>query len=137
MVTHDTASLITANARARSAARTLASRSVASLIAVIDHTSALAPAFRSPICSRFHRARQRAEQNRACSRRGTNPVPHCSQSRISATTLVLPSERRCGTAQPVPAAQERSHHRRAGGACLVLNHRLTLTGSGKRPVTAL
>ena len=65
-------------------ALTLGSRSVVSLIAVMDHTSALAPAAGSPICSRFQAARQRAEQNRACSRRGTNEVPHCSQFRISA-----------------------------------------------------
>src|SRR6266516_7901030 len=83
MVTHHTASPITANARGRSHARTRGSRLVVSLIAVTDHTSALAPAFRSPVCSRFHMARQRAEQNRACSRRGTNEVPHCSQFRIS------------------------------------------------------
>ena len=85
MVTHHIASPITANARGRSAARTLGSRSVVSVIAVIAHASALAPAAGSPVCSRFHAARQRAEQNRACSRRGTNEVPHCSQSRMSAT----------------------------------------------------
>src|SRR5437667_2312337 len=136
MVIHHTASAITANARGRSAVLTLESRSVVSLIAVMDHASALAPAAGSPMCSRFHAARQRAEQNRACSRRGTNEVPHCSQSRISATTLVLHIEGLCGIARPVPAAWERSDHRRAGGACLVLNHRLTLTGPGKRPVPA-
>jgi hypothetical protein len=69
-----------------------------SLIAVMDQRSALAPAFRSPVFSRFHAARQRAEQNRACSRRGTNEVPHCSQVRISATTLGLHGERMSGTA---------------------------------------
>ena len=84
IVTHHTASLITMKARGWFAALTLVSRSVVSLIAVIDHTSALAPAAGSPICSRFQAARQRAEQNRACSRRGTNEVPHCSQFRISA-----------------------------------------------------
>src|ERR1700733_8143496 len=84
MVTHHTASPITANARGPSAARTRGSRPVVSPIAVMAHTSGLAPAFTSPICSRFHAARQGAEQNRACSRRGANAVPHCSQLRISA-----------------------------------------------------
>jgi hypothetical protein len=81
MVIHHTASLITANARGRSPARVRGSRPVVSLIAVTDHCSALAPATASPECSRFHPARQPAEQNRACSRRGTNEVPHCSQLR--------------------------------------------------------
>ena len=60
------------------------SRSVVSLIAVRDHRSALTPAAGSPVFSRFHATRQRAEQNRACSRRGANEPPHCSQFRISA-----------------------------------------------------
>jgi mycothiol system anti-sigma-R factor len=38
----------------------------------------------TPACSRFHAIRQRAEQNRACSRIGVNGVPHCAHSRISA-----------------------------------------------------
>jgi hypothetical protein len=29
--------------------------------------------------------RQRAKQNRACSRCGANDLPHCSQFRVSAT----------------------------------------------------
>src|SRR5260221_2220862 len=89
MVTHHTASPITVNARGRSAALTLGSRSAVAVIAVIDHCSVLAPALRSPVCLRFHSTRQPAEQNRACSRRGANEVPHCSQFRMSATTLVL------------------------------------------------
>jgi hypothetical protein len=35
---------------------------------------------------RFQATRQRAEQNRACSRRGANDVPHCSQILVSAIT---------------------------------------------------
>src|ERR1039458_9611340 len=93
MVPHHTASLITVNARGRSGACIRGSRLVVSLIAVIDHCSALAPAFISLICSWFHATRQWAEQNRACSRRGTNEVPQCPQSRISAATVVLHLER--------------------------------------------
>src|SRR6202451_3257136 len=55
-------------------------------IAVMDHSSALASACGSPVCSRFHATRQRGRQNRACSRRGANTVPHCSQSRVSVIT---------------------------------------------------
>src|SRR5215470_5998863 len=84
MVTHHTISPIAANARGRSHALTRGSRSAASLIAVMDHRSAAAPAAGSPTCSRFHRTRQGTQQNRACSRRGTNAVPHCSQTRSSA-----------------------------------------------------
>lgn len=76
MVTHHTSSPIAANARGRSQAVTSESRSVVSFIAVMDHSSALIPAFRSPVCSRFQAARQPGEQNRACSRRGANEVPH-------------------------------------------------------------
>src|SRR5689334_25399946 len=83
MVTHHTDSPITANARGRSHDLALGSRSAVLLIAVIDHRSAVAPAAVSPIWSRFHATRQRTEQNRACSRRGTNPAPHCSQTRSS------------------------------------------------------
>src|SRR5258708_30099289 len=109
MVTHHTASLITANARAWFHAVARESRRVVSLIAVMDHRSALVPAFRSPVCSRFHAARQDGEQNRACSRRGTNEVPHCSQVRDSATTVALhghhccPPRRIAGAALPVSA----------------------------------
>ena len=62
------------------------SRPVASPIAVRAHTSALAPAFRSPIYMAHDVpcGPARGEQNRACSRRGSNAVPHCSQLRISA-----------------------------------------------------
>src|ERR1039457_6182629 len=112
MVTHHTASPITANARGRSNVLALGSRSVASLIAELDHCSALPPAFRSPICSRFHTTRQRAEQNRACSRRGTNEVPHRSEFRISAITLV-PHIVRSG---PGPACHERPPAVQAGQA---------------------
>jgi hypothetical protein len=82
-VTHHTASLIAANARGRSRPVTAASRPVASRIAVMDQSSALAPAAGSLAFSRFHATRQRAEQNRACSRRGANTAPHCSQVRVS------------------------------------------------------
>src|SRR5580692_8444682 len=86
MVTRHTASLITVNARGWSAAATRDSRCVASVIAVTDHTSALAPAARSPAWSRFQASRHGAEQNRSCSRRGTNEVPHCSHFRVPAAT---------------------------------------------------
>src|SRR5215831_14166596 len=97
MVIHHTASPITASARGRSHSPTWGSRSVVSLIAVIAHCSALAPAFKSPICPRFHAIRQGTQQNRACSRRGENGLPHCSQLRVSATTPVLHIERLRGT----------------------------------------
>jgi hypothetical protein len=61
------------------------SRPAVSLIAPIDHRSALTSAGRSPACPRFHATRQPAEQNRACSRRGTNTAPHRTQLRVSAT----------------------------------------------------
>jgi hypothetical protein len=84
-VTHHTASLITAKARARSVARTLGRRPVASFMAVTDQSSALPSDARSPEFSRFHVTRQRAEQNLACSRRGANSWPHCSQVLVSST----------------------------------------------------
>ncbi len=87
MVTDQTASLITANPCPWSSTWSLDSRWMASRIAVIDHSSALASACGSPVCSRFHATRQRGRQNRACSRRGVNTVPHCSQVRVSATRL--------------------------------------------------
>src|SRR5580692_8155438 len=90
MVTRHTASLITVNARGWSAAATRDSRCVASVIAVTDHTSALAPAARSPAWSRFQASRHGAEQNRSCSRRGTNEVPHCSHFRVSAAMWSIP-----------------------------------------------
>jgi MFS family permease len=80
---------MTAIARGRSRAGIRRSRRVVSVIAVMDHCNALPPVLGSPVCWRFHAARQRAEQNRACSRRGTNNVPHCSQLRISATSHIL------------------------------------------------
>jgi hypothetical protein len=52
---------------------------VVSRIAVMDHSSAPVSAGESLALRRFHATRQRAEQNRACSRRGANDVPHCSQ----------------------------------------------------------
>src|SRR5262245_48646575 len=134
MVTHHTASPITANARGRSHVPTRESRAVVSLIAVMAHCSALASAFRSPICSRFQATRQRTEQNRACSRRGTNEVPHCSQPRRSATHPVShfeflrhPAGHRLGTSEgdlryaPVPVWPWTAD--------------LTLADAGKRRVT--
>src|SRR5260370_22581132 len=52
---------------------------------MMDQSSALASAARSIAFWPFHATRQRAEQNRACSRRGANNVPHCSQIRVSPT----------------------------------------------------
>src|SRR5258708_22902998 len=78
-----------ASARAVSLAPILGIRSVVSRIAVTDQSSALACAVGSLVCSRFHAARQRAEQNRACSRRGENAAPHCSQSRVSGIAAIL------------------------------------------------
>jgi hypothetical protein len=51
----------------------------------MDQSSALVSA--GPCAwRRFHAARQRAEQNRACSRRGEKGAPHWSQFRISVIT---------------------------------------------------
>src|ERR1700685_1556832 len=61
-----------------------------SRIAVIDQPSALTAAGGSPACWRFQATRQRAEQNRACSRRGANNVPPCSHFRVSVITLPRP-----------------------------------------------
>src|ERR1700677_1838711 len=82
-VIHHTLSLTAAAARDRSHAQ--ATRAVASAIAVTDQSIAATGAAATPTCSRFHAIRQRAEQNRACSRRGVNAVPHCAHSRTSAT----------------------------------------------------
>jgi hypothetical protein len=105
MVTHQTASPITANACGRSLALTFPSRSVASRIAMTAQESALSavPGATAPPCSQFsvphfgwpafprfqfslfHATRQRAEQNLACSRLGSNVVPqrtHCLLSAI-------------------------------------------------------
>ena len=86
MVTHHTASLITANPLARSQSVARRSRPVVSRIAVMDQSSAPVSAGGSLALCRFHATRQRAEQNRACSRRGANDVPHCSQILVSAIT---------------------------------------------------
>jgi hypothetical protein len=58
-------------------------------MAVMVQPSAPAAVGESPTCWRFHVTRHRAEQNRACSRRGTNEVPHCSQFRVSITALTM------------------------------------------------
>ena len=86
MVTHHTASLITANPLARSQSVVRRSRPVVSRIAVMDQSSAPVSAGGSLALCRFQATRQRAEQNRACSRRGANDVPHCSQILVSAIT---------------------------------------------------
>ena len=57
-----------------------------SRIAVMDQSSAPVSAGGSLALCRFQATRQRAEQNRACSRRGANDVPHCSQTLVSAIT---------------------------------------------------
>ncbi len=62
-----------------------ASRAAVSLIAVTDHSSALAPPAWSPVRSLFHTFRQTAPQKRSCSRRGMYSVPHSSQARVSLT----------------------------------------------------
>src|ERR1700758_2871690 len=58
-----------------------------SRIAVMVQPSGPASAGGSPTFWRFQATRQRAEQNRACSRRGANNVPHCSHFRVSVITL--------------------------------------------------
>ncbi len=90
MVTHQTASLIAAKPCGWSEARARSSRSMVSRIAVMVQPSALAAAGGSPACWRFQATRQRAEQNRACSRRGANAAPHCSHFRVSVITLPWP-----------------------------------------------
>src|ERR1035441_6874763 len=87
MVTHHTASLITANPLTWSRPPERMSRSVVSRIAVMDQSSGPVSAGESLALWRFHATRQRAEQNRACSRRGANDVPHCSQFRVSFAVL--------------------------------------------------
>src|SRR5215475_4553983 len=109
MVTHQTASPITAKACGRSLGPTLPRRSVVSRIAIIAHPRALAsdrwpPAlpcsqFSVPHCcrfrlarfqfSRFHATRHRAEQKRACSRFGANSAPQRAHLRPSAIYLML------------------------------------------------
>jgi len=122
---------MTANAWAWCHAVTWERRCVVSFIAVMDQASALVPAFRSPACSRFQAARQAGEQNRACSRRGTNGVPHCSQALVSATTVGLLRERLRGAAGRCYRAGQDPP--RLAVPCLAWN-RIPLTGisCGKR-----
>ena len=86
MVTHHTASLITAKPLAWSQSVARWSRPVVSRIAVMDQPRAPVSAGGSLALRRFQATRQRAEQNRACSRRGANGVPHCAQILVSAIT---------------------------------------------------
>ena len=58
-----------------------ASRCAASAIAVTDQPSAASPACGPAVLRRFHERRQAAEQNRWCSRAGSNAAPHKSQFR--------------------------------------------------------
>src|SRR4029077_13382302 len=87
MVTHQTASLITANACGRSQPLARNSRSIVSRMAVIVQPSVPPSAGGSLAFSRFHATRQRAEQKRACSRRGVKTTPHCSHFLLSVTNL--------------------------------------------------
>ena len=87
MVTHHTASLIAANACGWSQPLARSSRSIVSRMAVMVQSSAPPWAGGSLAFSRFHATRQRAEQKRACSRRGANGAPHCSQFLVSITIL--------------------------------------------------
>jgi hypothetical protein len=87
MVTHHTASLIAANACGWSQALARSNRSIVSRMAVMVQSRVPPWAGGSLAFSRFHATRQRAEQKRACSRRGANDAPHCSQFLVSATTL--------------------------------------------------
>ena len=54
----------------------MGNRRVLSLIAVMAHRGAHAPAAGSTTCLRFDATRQRPEQNRACSQRGANTMLH-------------------------------------------------------------
>jgi hypothetical protein len=58
-----------------------------SRIAVIVQSSASPTAVGPLAFCRFHATRQRAEQKRACSRRGLNLTPHCAQLLVSVTML--------------------------------------------------
>jgi len=60
-----------------------------SRIAVIVQPSAPPSAGGSLAFSRFHATRQRAEQKRACSRRGVKSTPHCSHFLLSVTSSML------------------------------------------------
>ena len=94
MVTHHTASLITANACGWSQPLARSSRSIVSRMALMVQSSAPPSAGEPLACSRFHVTRQRAEQKRACSRRGANEAPHCSQSLVSVTILDVTRNKR-------------------------------------------
>ena len=94
MVTHHTASLIAANACGWSQPLARSSRSIVSRMAVMVQSSAPPSTGGSLAFSRFHATRQRAEQKRACSRRGANNAPHCSQFLVSVTTLKVTRNRR-------------------------------------------
>src|SRR5829696_9516461 len=82
-----------ANAIVRPDPLDMASRRLASPIAGTDHSNALAPTTGSPVLSRFYATRQRAEQNRSCSRRGANTAPHCSHTPLSMTSRWYPATR--------------------------------------------
>jgi hypothetical protein len=87
MVTHHTASLMIANACGWSQPLARSNRSIVSRMAVMVQSSAPPSAGELPAYSRFHATRHRAEQKRACSRRGANGAPHCSQFLVSVTSL--------------------------------------------------
>jgi hypothetical protein len=113
MVTHHTASLITVRPSARSEPPACCSRSVVSSIAVMDQSSAPVSAGGSLAWRRFHATRQRGEQNRACSRRGVNDVPHCSQVRVSVMV-------RCYAYQPSAAGHGRAFYSCTGHQAFIL-----------------
>jgi hypothetical protein len=56
-------------------------------MAVMVQSSVPPSAGESLAFSRFHATRQRAEQKRACSRRGANEAPHCAQFLVSVTVF--------------------------------------------------
>jgi hypothetical protein len=64
----------------------LHSRWTASFMALIDQPSALSPQTGPLLFFRFQVIRHAAEQNRACSRRGSNAAPHSTQLRSSPIT---------------------------------------------------
>jgi hypothetical protein len=86
IVIHHTISPSATNARGWSHAASPASWRSASLIAVTDQGRAAGPVEGSPSFSRFQAIRHGAEQNLACSRRGSNTEPHCGQDRASPIT---------------------------------------------------
>ncbi len=83
MVTHHVASLTATAACRGSRLRARASRPVASDIAVSDQSSAAPDTSECRAFALFHASRHSAEQNRECSRRGTNSLPHSSHRRTS------------------------------------------------------